>query len=76
MNRPTTNNSFRQASQALGIGVSSYRRIGVTNPSHKRYNHKESGLQTPPTRDTSIKESGLQTPPTEDNHTLPRRDPR
>ena len=78
MNRTTTNNGFRQESQESGIGVPSYRRIGVTNPSNKRYNHKESGLQTPPTRDTPIptrdtpiKESGLQTPPTEDNHTLP-----
>ena len=59
---PTTNNGFRQESQASGIGVPSYRRIGVTNPSHKRYNR--------------YKESGLQTPPTEDNHTLPGRDPR
>ena len=72
MNRTTTNNSFRQESQALGIGV--------TNPSHKRYNHKESGLQTPPTRDTPIptrdtpiKESGLQTPPTRDTP-IPTRD--
>ena len=40
--------------QASGIGVPSYRRIGVTIPSHKRYNHKESGLQSPPTRDTPI----------------------
>ena len=55
-------NGFRQESQASGIGVPSYRRIGVRNPSHKRYNR--------------YKESGLETPPTEDNHTLPRRDPR
>ena len=47
---PTTNNGFRQESQASGIGVPSYRRIGVTNPSHKKYNHKESGLQNPPTK--------------------------
>ena len=73
MNCPTTNNGFRQESQASGIGVSSYRRIGVnptrefTNPSYKRYTHshkrspiKESGLQTPPTKDI--------TPPTRDTH--------
>ena len=35
MNFPTTNNGFRQASQASGIGVPSYRRIGVTKPSYK-----------------------------------------
>ena len=58
MNCPTTNNGFRQESQESGIGVPSYRRIGVTNPSHKRYNHKESGLQTPPTRDITIKNRG------------------
>ena len=47
-----------------GIGVPSYRRIGVTNPSHKRYNrYKESGLQTPPTRDITIKNRGYETPP-------------
>ena len=79
------------STEESGIGVPSYRRIGVTNPSHKKYTHshkrynryKGSGLQTPPTRDipiptrdTPIKESGLETPPTEDNHILPRRDPR
>ena len=37
MNRPTTNNGFRQESQASGIGV-----LPPT---------EESGLQTPPTED-------------------------
>ena len=46
MNCPTTNNGFRQESQESGIGVPSYRRIGVTNPSHKRYTH--SAISNPP----------------------------
>ena len=37
---PTTNNGFRQESQASGIGVPSY-----------RSSIKESGLETPPTED-------------------------
>ena len=50
------------STEESGIGVPSYRRIGVTNPSHKRYTHshkrynryKGSGLETPPTRDIPI----------------------
>ena len=82
MNCPTTNNGFRQESQESGIGVPSYRRIGVTNPSHKRYTHQRIGVTNPSykryhkeshKRDTPIKESGLQTPPTKDI-TPPTRD--
>ena len=58
MNCPTTNNGFRQESQASGIGVPSYRRIGVTNPSYKRYNpsnkrYTHSGISNPPNRPLS-----------------------
>ena len=73
MNRTTTNNGFRQASQESGIGVPSYRRIGVTNPSHKRYTHQRIGVTNPSHKRYNHKESGLQTHPTRDTP-IPTRD--